>query len=144
VLAIAAAAFFILGRHPGSGTPAPARSTATGGPAAQRDLPIPPAVAGTWSGTIRQTNPALSVTVRLSLPGGSTHGTLAYPQIGCTGRLGLTAARGAVLTFRLAITSGKNNCSPGVVRLEPHGDRLTFTFLRHGGSNPTGTLTRQP
>ena len=84
------------------------------------------------------------MTVRLSLPGGSTHGTLDYPQIGCTGRLGLTSARHAVLTFRLAITSGKNNCVGGVVRLAPHGDKLSFTFLRPGGSNPAGTLSRQP
>jgi hypothetical protein len=144
VLAIVAAAFFILGRHPAPGTPAAAPSTGTGGQLAKPDLPIPETVAGTWSGTIHQTNPALSVTVRLSLPGGRTHGTLDYPQIGCTGQLSLTSARGAALTFRLAITSGKNNCSPGVVRLAPHGNRLTFTFLRHGGSNPTGTLTRQP
>lgn len=143
VLAIVAAVFFILGRHPTAGAPAVA-PTAAGGRLARPGLPIPDTVAGTWSGTIHQTNPALSVTVRLSLPGGHTYGTLDYPQIGCTGRLGLTSARGAALTFRLAITSGKNNCSPGVVRLAPHGDRLTFTFLRHGGSNPTGTLTRQP
>jgi len=141
VLAIVAAAFIILGRHPGTHPPAAARSAA--GPLAKPGLPIPKTVAGTWSGTIHQTNPALSVTVRLSLPAGRTHGTLDYPQIGCTGRLGLTSAGHAVLTFRLAITSGKNDCSPGVVRLAPHGDRLTFTFLRHGGSNPTGTLTRQ-
>ena len=145
VLAIVAAAFFILGRHPGAGTPAPEPdTTTTTGPLARAGLPIPRQLNGTWSGTIRQTNPALSVAVRLSLPGGSTHGTLDYPQMGCTGRLGLTSARDAVLTFRLAITSGKNNCVGGVVRLAPHGDKLTFTFMRPGGSNPAGTLTRQP
>jgi len=144
VLAIVAAALFILGRHSGAGTPAPAPDTAAAGPLATAGLPIPRQLSGTWSGTIHQTNPALSVAVRLSLPGGSTHGTLDYPQMGCTGRLGLTSARDAVLTFRLAITSGKNNCVGGVVRLAPHGDKLTFTFMRPGGSNPAGTLTRQP
>jgi hypothetical protein len=83
------------------------------------------------------------VAVRLSLPGGGKHGTLAYPQIGCTGRLTLTSATHAVLTFRLAITSGKINCVGGVVRLVPRGSTLTFTFLRPGGSNPAGTLDRQ-
>jgi hypothetical protein len=99
---------------------------------------------GTWSGTIHQTNPSLSVAVRLTLPGGSTRGTLAYPQIGCTGRLGLVSARHSVLTFRLAITSGRDNCVGGVVKLAVRGgSTLRFTFLRRGGSNPAGNLTRQ-
>jgi serine/threonine protein kinase len=143
VLAIVAAAFFILGRHPGAPAPAPRPHSAAAGSLATADLPIPRQVNGTWSGTIRQTNPSLKVAVRLSLPGGSKHGTLAYPQMGCTGRLTLTSATHAVLTFRLAITSGRRDCAPGVVRLEPHGSTLTFTFVRRGGSNPAGTLGRQ-
>ena len=114
------------------------------GPLAKANLPIPRQVNGTWSGTIHQTNPSLSVAVRLTLPGGSTRGTLAYPQIGCTGRLGLVSAGHSVLTFRLAITSGQSNCVPGVVKLAVRNSRtLTFTFLRRGGSNPVGNLTRQ-
>jgi hypothetical protein len=143
VLAIAAAAFFILGRHPGTGTAASRQDSTAAGPLTTADLPIPEQVNGTWSGTIHQTNPSLKVAVRLSLPGGGKHGTLAYPQIGCTGRLTLTSATHAVLTFRLAITSGKINCVGGVVRLVPRGSTLTFTFLRPGGSNPAGTLDRQ-
>jgi serine/threonine protein kinase len=141
IVAIVAAAFFILGRHPGAGTPAP-RPDAAGHPPATTALPIPQQVSGTWAGTIHQTNPALRLTVRLSLTGGSRHGTLAYPQLGCTGRLALTSATPSLLTFRLAITSGRNNCAPGVIRLAVHGNTLGFTFLRHGGSNPAGTLTR--
>ena len=48
---------------------------------------------GTWSGTIHQTNPSLNIAVRLTLPGGSKRGDLAYPQLGCTGRLGLSPPR---------------------------------------------------
>jgi hypothetical protein len=144
IVAIAAAVFFITGGHLGSGTPAPVQDTATEGPLAKANLPIPSQVNGTWSGTIHQTNPSLSLAVRLTLPAGSTRGTLAYPQIGCTGRLGLVSARHSVLTFRLAITAGQNNCVPGVVRLAVRNERtLTFTFIRHGGSNPAGSLTRQ-
>jgi eukaryotic-like serine/threonine-protein kinase len=143
VLAIVAAAFFILGRHPGAGTPASRPGTPAAGPLASLGLPIPAQVNGTWSGNIHQSNPSLNVTVRLSLPGGSRHGTLAYPQIGCTGRLALTSATRTTLTFRLTTTSGRSNCAPGVVRLEPHGSTLKFTFLRRGGSNPAGTLDRQ-
>ena len=145
IAAIAAAVFFITGRHPGTGAPAAGPGTAADGPLAQANLPIPRQLNGTWSGTIRQTNPSLSVAVRLTLPGGSTRGTLAYPQIGCTGRLGLVSARHSVLTFRLAITSGRDNCVGGVVKLAVRNcSTLTFTFLRRGGSNPAGNLTRQP
>jgi hypothetical protein len=145
IVAIAAAVFFITGGHPGTGTPAPTLDTTARGPLARANLPIPRQVNGTWSGTIHQTNPSLSVAVRLTLPGGSTRGTLAYPQIGCTGRLGLVSAGHSVLIFRLAITSGQSNCVPGVVKLAVRNSRtLTFTFLRRGGSNPAGNLTRQP
>jgi hypothetical protein len=144
VLAIVAAVVFIIGHHPGTGTPAPAPDAAASGPVATTDVPIPQQVSGTWTGTIHQTNPVLNVTVRISLPGGSEHGTLSYPQLGCTGRLGLTSAKHALLTFRLKITSGRNNCAPGVVRLALHsGGTLTFTFVRPGGSSPAGTLTRR-
>jgi len=137
VVAIAAAVFFIAGRHPANApAPQPGRSLP------RADLPIPRQVSGTWSGTIHQTNPSLSVSVRLALPGGRRHGTLAYPQLGCTGQLALAATTHSVLTFRLAITSGRSNCVGGVVRLAPHGNRMTFTFLRPGGGNPAGTLTR--
>jgi hypothetical protein len=144
VAAIVAAVFFIAGRHPGTGGPAQVPDTATGGSLAKTNLPIPRQLNGTWSGTIHQTNPSLNVAVRLTLPGGSTLGTLAYPQIGCTGRLGLVSARHSVLTFRLAITSGRDNCVGGVVKLAVRsGSTLTFTFMRRGGSNPAGNLTRQ-
>jgi hypothetical protein len=143
VVAIVAAVFFILGQHPGPGTPAPRPDAAAKGPLATTALPIPRHVNGTWSGTIHQTNPALRLAVRLSLPAGSKHGTLAYPQLGCTGRLALISAKRSVLTFSLAITSGRNNCAPGVVRLAVHGDTLAFSFMRPGGTNPAGTLTRQ-
>jgi len=144
ILAIVAAAVFITGRHPGAAAPAPRPDTAADGPLASAALPIPRQLHGTRAGTIHQTNPALSVAVRLTLPGGSRHGTLAYPQIGCSGRLGLVSAGHPVLTFRLAITAGRSNCVGGVVKLAVHhGGTMTFTFIRPGGSNPAGTLTRQ-
>ncbi len=143
ILAIVAAVVFITGRHPGAGTPAPVPDTAADGTLAAT-LHIPRQLNGTWSGTIHQTNPALSVAVRLMLPGGSRNGTLAYPQIGCSGRLALVSAGHPVLIFRLTITSGRSNCVGGVVKLAVRGgSRMTFTFVRPGGSNPAGTLTRQ-
>jgi serine/threonine protein kinase len=144
IVAIAAAAFFITGRHPGSGTPAQTADSTAESPLAKANLSIPQQVSGTWSGTIHQTDPSLKIAVRLTLPSGSKRGALAYPQLGCTGRLGLVSATHSVLTFRLAITTGRNNCANGVVKLAVrNSSTLTFTFLRQGGSNPTGSLTRQ-
>ena len=144
VVAIAAAVFFITGRHPGTATPARTPHTAAEGPLAKANLPIPSQVSGIWSGTIHQTNPKLKLAVKLALPAGSKRGTLAYPQLGCAGRLGLVSAKGPVLTFRLAITTGRNNCANGMVMLAVrNASALTVTFLRLGGSNPTGDLTRQ-
>jgi hypothetical protein len=145
IVAIAAAAFFITGRHPGTATPARTPETTASRPLARAYLPIPRQLNGTWSGTIRQTNPSLKLAVKLTLPGGKRRGTLAYPQLGCTGQLGLVSAKGPVLTFRLAFTTGRANCAAGVVKLAVrNSSTLTFTFLREGGgSNPVGTLTRQ-
>jgi hypothetical protein len=144
VLAIVAAVLFIVGRHPGMGTPTPTPDAAAGRRVTTTDVPIPQEVSGTWTGTIHQKNPAFSFAVRLSLPGGSEHGSLSYPQLGCTGRLGLTSAKPALLTFHLAITSGRSKCVGGVVRLAPQpGGTMTFTLVRRGGSSPVGILTRQ-
>jgi hypothetical protein len=144
LVAIVAAVVFITGHHPGAGKPTPTPDAAASGPVATADVPIPQQVSGTWTGTVHQTNPVLNVAIQLSLPGGSEQGTLSYPQLGCTGRLGLTSAKGALLIFHLKITSGRNNCAPGVVRLALHpGGTMTFTFVRPGGSSPAGTLTRR-
>jgi len=144
VLAIVAAAVFIAGRHPAPGIPqAGSRSPAAGSLAAPA-VTIPARLGGTFTGTVHQTDPSISLAVQVSLAGGTAHGSLAYPQMGCAGRLGLTSARSGLLTFRLAITSGRKNCADGTVTLASHaGGTMTFTFLRPGGSNPAGTLTRR-
>jgi hypothetical protein len=143
VLAIVAAVVFITGQHPRHATPSASSRSHAAAPLAVPGVTIPARYAGTWTGTIKQKDPSISVAVRVSLDGRTGHGTLAYPQIGCTGRLGLTAIRGRLMTFRLAITSGKNNCVGGVLTLAGRaGDELVFTFLRPGGGNPVGTLTR--
>jgi len=142
VLTIVAAVVFITGRHLGTPTPTPTPDAAAATRVATAVLPIPQQVSGTWAGTVHQRNPKLNVAVRLSLPGGGEHGILSYPQLDCTGRLALTSAKNALLTFHLVITSGRN-CAAGVVRLalNPAGT-MTFTSGSGGGS-AAGTLTRQ-
>jgi serine/threonine protein kinase len=142
VLAIVAAIVFIAGRHAGTPAPTSTPHAAASTRVATTDLPIPQQVSGTWTGIIHQVNPKLNLVVRVSLPGGSEHGSLSYPKLGCTGRLALTSATTVLLTFHLVITSGGSTCAGGVVRLALHpGGTMTFTVL--GGGNPAGTLVRQ-
>ena len=140
ILAIAAAAVYIAERPP----PPPAvrhRPTASGHPAAPRGIPAQ--FAGSWSGTVQQKNPELKVTVQITLAAGMMHGTIGYPQLGCSGKLGLLSKGHDLLTLGLTITSGQSNCVNGKVRLAAQRDgSLQFTFLQHGGDNPTGTLAR--
>jgi hypothetical protein len=140
VLAIAAAAFYIAERH--AAPPAVRhRPAASGHLHAQRGIPAQ--YAGNWSGTVHQTDPALNVTVQIALTGGTTHGTIGYPQLGCSGKLGLLSTEHGLLTLGLTITSGQSNCVDGKVRLAAGKDgSLDFTFLQRNGADPTGTLAR--
>jgi eukaryotic-like serine/threonine-protein kinase len=134
VLAIAAAVFYITGRHPGPAPATPARASVV----------IPARLAGSWAGVVHQTKPVLALTVRLSLAGGTSHGTIAYPQPGCSGMLRLTSADHNMLAFRMTFTAGQKNCVAGKVRLVTRRDgTVAFIFLRPGGRDPTGKLTRQ-
>ncbi len=119
--------------------PAPATVTASPSPTPK----IPSALAGTWSGTVRQTAPALAVTVRIQLTAGSPDGTIAYPQLGCSGHLLLVSFNGASYTLEQGITSGQQSCDSGVVTLTPQGrTKLTFAFRRPGAASPSGVLAR--
>jgi hypothetical protein len=145
VLAIAAAAIYIAGRH----SPPPAAAVSHGHAArkgahlAAPRQAIPADFAGNWSGTVHQTNPGLTVTVQITLTAGTAHGTIGYPQLGCSGKLGLLSQRHDLLTLGLTITSGQNSCVNGKVRLtEQSNGRLGFTFLQPNGDDPTGTLGR--
>jgi eukaryotic-like serine/threonine-protein kinase len=142
LLAIAAVAGYIIARP---GAPAAGRHKAA--PAedhlAAPQPAIPARFAGTWSGTVHQTDPALAVTVQLNLPPGTAHGTIGYPQLHCTGQLGLLTEEPGLVTLRVKITSGQRSCVDGKVRLAAQKDgSLAFTFLQPGGDNPTGKLAR--
>jgi eukaryotic-like serine/threonine-protein kinase len=150
VLAIAAGAVFIFRphRHPATVQPS---ALAPGSPGASttslpRPLPsarAPASLAGSWSGTVHQTNPALTVTVRISLRAGSATGTITYPQLRCSGRLAIVSVARGRLTLDQIIGSGRKTCPDGVITLAARrSGTVTFTFRRPGGANPTGTLTR--
>jgi hypothetical protein len=106
--------------------------------------PVPPAtLAGSWSGPVHQTRPALSVTVLISLPAGLAAGTIAYPALHCSGRLAITAAAPGQLTLHQTIRAGRPTCRDGDFTLAagPAGT-ARFIFLRTGEGRTSGTLTR--
>jgi eukaryotic-like serine/threonine-protein kinase len=107
--------------------------------------PVPPAVlAGSWSGPVHQTHPALSVTVLISLPAGLAAGTIAYPSLHCSGSLAIIAAAPGRLTLHQTIRAGRRTCRDGDITLAagPAGT-ATFRFHRTGDGRTAGTLARQ-
>jgi hypothetical protein len=103
----------------------------------------PAALAGSWSGPVHQTHPALSVTVLISLPAGLAAGTIAYPSLHCSGSLAIIAAAPGKLTLHQTIRAGRPTCRDGDITLAagPAG-MATFRFHRAGDGRTAGTLTR--
>ncbi|MDX6338162.1 MAG: eukaryotic-like serine/threonine-protein kinase [Streptosporangiaceae bacterium] len=104
---------------------------------------IPQDLAGTWSGTVRQTQPALAVTVRISFAAGRSAGTISYPQLGCSGQLLLVSVLAGTFTLEQGITKGQQSCESGVVLLSPEGNSaLAFKFRRSDAPSPAGVLSK--
>lgn len=153
IAAIAIATTLIVTRHGPHTTPAaaateihpsksvPATVTASASPTSTPKIPA--ALAGAWSGTVRQTDPALAVTVQVQFTAGDPDGTITYPQLGCSGRLLLVSTAGGRYTLDQGITSGQQSCENGVVTLTPQGKtKLAFTFRRTGAPSPAGVLAK--
>jgi len=149
--AIAIAATLIFMHHPArngdavraaSATRAASPRTASASPTAT--TMIPAALAGSWSGQVHQSAPALQVTVDVTLINGSSAGTISYPALNCSGDLLLVSSTGGTLTMEQQISTGKQSCDNGEVTLaEQANQTLTFSFKRTNGPSPTGTLTRE-
>jgi hypothetical protein len=106
--------------------------------------PVPPAtLAGSWSGPVHQTHPALTVTVRISLPARLADGTITYPALHCSGTLAIIAAAPGQLTVHQTIRAGQRTCRDGDFTLAagPAGT-ATFSFQRTGDGHTSGILTR--
>jgi hypothetical protein len=149
---IAAAATLIATHHGGGTTAGPvavdqttaSAHTSSAAPTAAPASPtIPAGLAGTWTGTVRQTQPALAVTVRIRLAAGKPAGSISYPQLGCSGRLLLVSVLAGTFTMDQGITRGQQSCESGVVLLSPQGSSgLTFKFRRSGAPSPAGVLAK--
>jgi hypothetical protein len=150
---IVAAAILIVTHRGGAGTTAgpvavdhttASAHTSSAAPTATPASPtIPADLAGTWTGTVRQTEPALAVTVRIRLTAGKSAGSISYPQLGCSGRLLLVSVLAGTFTLDQGITKGQQSCESGVVLLSPQGNSgLTFKFRRTGAPSPAGVLAK--
>jgi eukaryotic-like serine/threonine-protein kinase len=105
---------------------------------------IPATLAGSWSGLVHQTDPALQVTVKITFTAGSPTGTISYTELKCTGHLELVSAADGKLTLDEGISTGQQSCTGGVVTLTQQANgTLTFSFSRSNGPSPTGVLTKQ-
>jgi serine/threonine protein kinase len=149
LVAIAVATVYITRHHPSataaaaSSSPLPGSSTALPQPVPSVTVPV--ALTGKWQGTVHQTSPVLTVTVQISLPAGSSAGTIAYPELSCSGGLTLVSVTAGGITLDQTIDTGQKNCPNGVIRLKPlPTGSLAFTFQRRSGISPAGILTRLP
>jgi hypothetical protein len=145
VLAIVVAAVFVFRPRPRPSAPTTTtpQVNATRLPRPLSSASVPASLAGSWAGPVHQTNPQLTVSVRISLPARSATGTITYPSLECSGKLAIVSVGDGTVTLDQTISSGRENCPNGVVRMATGpGGTVAFTFLRPGGSNPAGTLTR--
>jgi eukaryotic-like serine/threonine-protein kinase len=150
---VIAAAATLIATHRGGGptagpvavdqTTASAHTSSASPTATPASPTIPAGLAGTWTGTVRQTQPALAVTVRIRLTAGKSAGSISYPQLGCSGRLLLVSVLAGTFTLDQGITRGQQSCESGVVLLSPQGSSgLTFKFRRSGAPSPAGVLAK--
>lgn len=141
------------GRPAGRKSAAAGRETGSSGTTAARrasgQVPatamVPGALTGSWSGQVRQRNPAFAYNVRITLTAGTRGGTIRYSgaTFSCSGSLSLVSSASGRLTLNQAITSHRSSCANGVVTLVggPHGT-VDFTFRGQQGPPAVGSLTR--
>jgi type IV secretory pathway TrbL component len=123
-----------------AGSPSPGQS-GPGSPAVT--VAVPAAFAGSWAGRARQSDPAESFRVRLTLAAGSAHGRVTYSgrSLRCSASLNARSAGSGTLTLHQRVTKGRSTCADGTITLTTQpGRELAFTFRSGTGPAATGTL----
>jgi hypothetical protein len=127
----------------GSGaSSAPARQS----PAPSATAVVPGALAGTWLGQARQTNPSDVFRVRVTLTAGGHTGTISYSgaTFSCSGDLSMVAFADGTLTMDQGIVTGQTTCANGTVTLRQGSfGTLIFTFQGRSGPAARGTLAKR-
>jgi len=151
LVAIAAAILFLQdlgGQSPDAATsPASdaraAPSTRPSAPLPTPAVPVPAALAGTWSGQVSQTGPADVFKAAVTLTSGTGPGTVHYSgaSFSCSGDLVPVSDSSGTLKLDQAIVNGP--CAGGVVTISPaSGNTVQFSFKGKYGPMASGTLAK--
>jgi hypothetical protein len=131
---------------PAAGPAASSTPSARQSPAPSATAVVPGALAGTWSGQARQSNPSDVFNVRVTLPAGGRSGTISYSgaTFSCSGDLSLAAFAGGTLTMDQGIVTRQTTCADGTVTLRQGSfGTLIFRFQGRSGSAASGTLAKR-
>ncbi|WP_067451729.1 serine/threonine protein kinase [Actinomadura macra] len=91
---------------------------------------IPASFAGTWKGTVVNTNRNVSFPIEVTFETGGTTARAVYPRENCTGTLTLSKGTEASLNMNLAVPKP---CTSGTVRVSRQPDgTLQYTWSRPG------------
>jgi hypothetical protein len=129
---------------PPTSSTSPVSSTVSAAPSAAPTA-VPTAFAGSWTGHAKQLNPTDVFDVKLSIPAGSSGGSIQYSSASftCAGNLSLRSLRHSTLTLSQGIVTGQKTCANGVVTLLTGTDGvLQFSFRGKTGPAASGTLIR--
>jgi hypothetical protein len=112
-------------------------------PATAADRRARNAIAGTWTGTMTQSD-GIKWKMELRITGGSPGAEVRYAELRCSGNLSLTGVDGADLRAEEWITQGLDHCTAhGAVTLRPSDGKLLFWYQPDGAAyTATGLLTR--
>ncbi|MFD0684482.1 serine/threonine-protein kinase [Actinomadura fibrosa] len=131
---------------PPSSTPSSTSSSTPSGTPPSSGFPAE--YAGTWTGTVRQSD-GHTWPIRLTMAAGSSVGQVTYDDPGCSGIETLLSKSDGTLSLREDITQGKNACTDQgsvTLRLQQDGT-IAFTYLAQrdtgsGGYSATAVLRR--
>jgi hypothetical protein len=91
----------------------------------------PPALLGTWTGMVAQSNGVTGFTVVMTIAANAVK--TEYPEIKCSGKLTRVGAAKGYVFFTETITQGGKNsggdCIDGTITVTPAGNKLVWAWV---------------
>ena len=100
-------------------------------------------VAGSWTGEMRQIDPAPVHSYAMSMTLNGKKGTTSYPSLKCGGKLTRIAQNGAYTVYREKITYGAlsasnaSGCIDGMITVTPAGNTLVLGWFASFEDKPS-------